>query len=268
MMSISAELDAPIVLKADDVARFDDFGFVYLRNVLSPKTVTRYEPEITQKVVELNTMHLPLEERSTKDKAFLQVTNLWQHTERAREFVFSRRLAQVACDLLGVQSVRLYHDQALYKEPGGGITPWHADQYYWPFSSDRICTVWVPLQPTPAEMGPLEFAAGSQHLDFGRDLGISDHSEAQLQAELTRQHYQVISEPYELGDVSYHLGWTFHHAQSNRSSSPRCVMTIIYMDAEITVSEPINDQQRWDLANWMPGTTIGNVPSTDLNPIL
>lgn len=58
------------------------------------------------------------------------MTNLWQHSERAHELVFSRRLAQIAAELLRVDGVRLYHDQALYKEPGGGITPWHADQYY------------------------------------------------------------------------------------------------------------------------------------------
>jgi len=31
---------------------------------------------------------------------------------------------------MGVQGVRLYHDQALIKEPGGKPTPWHQDYYY------------------------------------------------------------------------------------------------------------------------------------------
>ena len=65
--------------------------------------------------------------------------------------------------LLGVAGVRLYHDQSLYKEPGGGITPAHADQYYWPLASDRIVTAWIPLQPVPEDMGPLAFYAGSHH---------------------------------------------------------------------------------------------------------
>ena len=63
--------------------------------------------------------------------------------------MFSRRLAGVAAKLLGVYAVRLYHDQALYKEPGGGIIPWHADQYYWPLSSDRCVTIWLPLDGPP-----------------------------------------------------------------------------------------------------------------------
>jgi hypothetical protein len=45
-------------------------------------------------------------------------------------------------------------------------------------------------------------------------------------------------------------------------------MTIIYMDADITVAEPVNEPQRADLSNWMPGTAVGAVPDTPLNPVL
>ena len=73
--------------------------------------------------------------------------------------------------------MRLYHDQALYKEPSGGITPWHADQFYWPLASDKCCTVWCPLQDISYSMGPLAFAKQSHLHDFGRSVGISDESE-------------------------------------------------------------------------------------------
>ncbi len=45
-----------------------------------------------------------------------------------RKFVFGTRLARIAAELMGVRGVRIYHDQALCKLPGGGPTPWHADQ--------------------------------------------------------------------------------------------------------------------------------------------
>jgi ectoine hydroxylase-related dioxygenase (phytanoyl-CoA dioxygenase family) len=250
------------------VRHFSDQGFVKLPGVLNPATVTAYEPEITSKVIELNTQHLSLAERDTYGKAFLQVTNLWQHSETVRELVFSQRLAGIAATLLGVESVRLYHDQALYKEPGGGITPWHADQYYWPLSTDRMVTVWLPLQETPAEMGPLAFAAGSHRFEYGRDLAISDESERELQKSLARQDFPLVDTPYRLGDASFHGGWTFHRASPNRSATPRRVMTVIYMDADITVSEPTNDFQRADLKDWMPGTEIGATPRSPLNPVL
>lgn len=115
---LSTELDTPYELAEDAVERFRHDGFVHLHDVLSAETIERYGEEITAKVVELNTMHLPLEERSTYDKAFLQVTNIWTQSEVSRKLVFSRRLAQIATELLGTEGVRLYHDQAAASRPG------------------------------------------------------------------------------------------------------------------------------------------------------
>lgn len=263
-----SELETDYSLDRASVADFAEHGFVKLKRVLSPETIAAVEQEITGKVIELNTQHLPLEERNTYDKAFLQVTNLWQDSEQVLEFVSSPRLARIAAQLLGVRSVRLYHDQALYKESGGGVTPWHADQYYWPFSTDRCVTVWIPLQETPLEMGPLAFAAGSHRFEHGRDLPISDESERVLQEALAEQAFPDIVEPYELGEVSYHLGWTFHHAPANQTDVPRRVMTIIYVDADMEIAPPVNKAQEADLAAWLPGNTSGDKISSPLNPIL
>jgi ectoine hydroxylase-related dioxygenase (phytanoyl-CoA dioxygenase family) len=264
----AVDVESPYPLDPDAARRFAEQGFIRLRDVLSPATIRQFEPEITSKVIELNTLHLPMEERSTYQKAFLQVTNLWQHSEVVRQLVFSRRLARVAAELLGVDGVRLYHDQALYKETGGGITPWHADQYYWPFSTDRCCTVWIPLQETPVEMGPLSFATASHEFEFGRDLQISDESEARMQEALAQQGFEVSVEPYGIGDVSFHLGWTFHRANPNRTELPRRAMTIIYLDADMKVAVPTNENQAGDLASWMPGAQPGDVPNSPLNPEL
>lgn len=40
----------------------------------------------------------------------------------------------------------MYADQALYKEPHGGYTPWHCDAFYWPLATDKALTAWIPLQ--------------------------------------------------------------------------------------------------------------------------
>ncbi|MFD7155647.1 phytanoyl-CoA dioxygenase family protein [Kribbella sp. NPDC059898] len=266
---MTTELDTPYdTLPPTATADFTRDGFVHLSGVLSPETIAEYEPTITSEVIRLNTQHLPLAERDTYGKAFLQVMNLWRQHEKVKELVFSRRLAGIAAQLLGVHSVRLYHDQALYKEPSGGITPWHADQYYWPLSSDRCVTIWLPLQETPLEMGPLAFARGSHNFAFGRDLGISDESEERLAQAVAEQKFEDVVEPFALGDASFHRGWTFHHAGPNRGSVPRRVMTVIYLDADVRITEPTNEFQRNDIASWMPGAQIGQVPQTPLNPVL
>jgi hypothetical protein len=255
-------------LREDAIDQFRRDGFIHLHRVVAPETLRRYADEITIKVLELNTMDLPLSQRSTYDKAFLQVANIWRQSNIVKELVFSRRLARIATELLGSNGVRLYHDQALYKEPGGGITPWHVDQYYWPLASPATVTAWIPLQDTPVEMGPLSFASGSHRFPFLRDLSISDASEQVIQEAMDRERYPYVERPFELGDVSFHNGYTFHRAPPNRSRQARQVMTIIYMERDIKVSEPTNDQQRGDLETWLPGTRIGATPDGPLNPVL
>lgn len=259
-------LDDLYEITSEHVERFNEQGFVKLTDVLTEEMVAYFEPEITETVIDLNTMHLPMDQRSTYNKAFLQVIDLWRHSPRAKEFVFAKRFAGIAADLLGVSGVRLYHDQALYKEAGGGITPWHADQYYWPFATDRCVTIWAPLQATPIEMGPLTFAAGSHRFEYGRDLAISDESESAMQIALTAENLQVVEEPYELGDVSYHLGWTFHHASPNTTDLARRVMTVIYMDADMPMGVPANDGQRAVLER--AGLSAGEVPDSSIKPLL
>ncbi|NUS38173.1 MAG: phytanoyl-CoA dioxygenase [Lysobacter sp.] len=262
------DLDRPYPLRDAQLEQFRHDGFIRLKRVFSPEALRLYGEEITRLTIALNTQTRPLEERSTYDRAFLQVMNLWEHDARVREFVFGRRLAQLAATLLQVDGVRLYHDQSLYKEPGGGITPAHADQYYWPLASDRCITAWVPLQAVPREMGPLAFYAGSQHVEFGRALGISDESEREITANMEAHGFPVSDAPFELGEVSFHLGWTFHRAGANRSSQPRSVMTMIYMDRDMRLKAPENDMQRQDHATWCPGARAGEVIDTPKNPVL
>ncbi|WP_129790717.1 phytanoyl-CoA dioxygenase family protein [Sphingosinicella sp. CPCC 101087] len=265
---MSIDLDRPYSVSAAQVAAFRRDGFIRLKNVFNAEELAHYGEEITRLTIALNTQTLPLEERSTYDKAFLQIMNLWEHGGLAREFVFGKRLAQIATDLLGTRGVRLYHDQALYKEPGGGITPAHADQYYWPLETDRTITAWVPLQAVPQEMGPLAFFAGSQEVEFGRDLGISDESERAITEDMERHGFRLFDAPFDLGEISFHLGWTFHRAGPNRTDRPRSVMTIIYMDRDMRLKAPTNHMQQADWERWCPGAAVGEVIDTPNNPVL
>lgn len=262
------DLDSPFRLTPAQIDSFREQGFVKLKHVLSCETIGYYGEEITRLTLELNTQKAPLAERNTYDRAFLQVANLWQSSCRVREFVMGQKLARVAAQLLSVSGVRLYHDQALYKEPHGGITPAHADQYYWPFATDRSITVWIPLQDVPQTMGPLAFFAGSHKAQMGRDLPISDASERTVTAAMESHHFDMVEEPFELGDVSFHRGWTFHRAGSNTSVLPRAVMTMIYMDQQMRFADTLNSVQERDGAHWCPGVRPGQLIDTPLNPVV
>ena len=125
---MAADLDRPYPLEPEQIERFRSDGFVRLKGVFGPEELGRYGPQIERLTLERSKGKPPVAERSTYGKAFLQVTNLWEQSDAARDFVFGKRLARIAAELLEVEGVRLYHDQSLMKEPGGGFTPAHADQ--------------------------------------------------------------------------------------------------------------------------------------------
>lgn len=262
------DIDSLYPLSEAQIAQFRRDGFIKLKDVLEPDTLAHYGREITRLTIELNTQQRPLEERSTYDKAFLQVMNLWEQSPLVGRFVMGQRLGRLAAQLLEVDGVRLYHDQSLYKEPSGGITPAHADQYYWPLASDRTITAWIPLQAVPEDMGPLGFYARSQSVEFGRDLGISDESEEKISANMARHGFEFCSGAFELGEVSFHLGWTFHKAGANRSTQPRSVMTVIYMDSAMRLVPALNAIQSNDAAQWCPGVQPGELAASRKNPVI
>ena len=262
------ELEAEFTLPEAAVDFFRENGFIKLKNVLSPKLIQYMNETISAEVVRLNTQHLPMEERDTYGKAFLQIMNIWIKSPSVKEIVFSKRLAKIAADLMEVNGVRMYHDQALFKEPGGGHTPWHADQYYWPLASDNTVTAWIPLQKTGLELGPLEFSAQSQQLQEGRTLKISDDSEVLIQKKLTLHDFKKVVEPFESGEVSFHSGWVFHRAGANQTNQMRKVMTVIYMEKDMLLKEPGNENQQADWDTWCPGAVVGEVIDSPLNPIL
>jgi ectoine hydroxylase-related dioxygenase (phytanoyl-CoA dioxygenase family) len=262
------DLGGHFVLTAEQRAYFRENGYIKLKQVLRPETLEHFRRQISEQVRLLNTQHLPMEQRTTYQKAFLQISNIWEKSEIVREFVFAPKLARIAAELMGVSGVRMYHDQALYKEAGGGITPWHADQYYWPVSNDHTITAWIPLQATPLEMGPLAFARKTHRMAFGRDLEISDESEQKIQKSLKDAQADIDETPFDLGEVSYHLGWTFHRAGANRSAQPREVMTVIYVDEDIRLIEPKTKSHEADRHRWCPGVEIGGVLNGPLNPLL
>jgi ectoine hydroxylase-related dioxygenase (phytanoyl-CoA dioxygenase family) len=255
-------------LSEEQIAFYQEYKYIKLKDVLDQETLNYFNKIISEKVDEINEEDLPLAERTTYGKAFLQLFNLWTKDEKIKALVFSKRIAKIAADLMQVDGVRLYHDQALFKEAGGGITPWHADQHYWPLTSDKTITAWIPLQTTPLEMGPLEFSAGSHEILEGRELSIGDNSEQQIEKRLKVTNFEHVIEPFDAGEISFHSGWVFHRAGTNTTNQMRKVMTIIYMDKDMRLKKPSNDGQQNDWVTWCPGAKIGKVINTPLNPVL
>ena len=210
-----------------------------------------------------------MDERDTYGKAFLQIFNLWTLDDTVRRFVLAPRFAEVAARLLGVEGVRLYHDQALFKEAGGGITPWHQDQYYWPLDTDRTITLWMPLVDIEENMGMMQFASGAHRLGYITNKGISDDSEALYERFVAEEGLDIAeARTARAGDASFHAGWALHRAPPNRSSVRREVMTVIYFADGARITNPVRPEARGDLRAWLGNLPPGAAAATPLNPVV
>ncbi len=262
-------IDDPFALDALAVTDFQRDGHVAVRGLASAEEIGLYRPAIEAAVGKLALRMRPIAERDTYGKAFIQAHNLWTRSELIKAFVFSERFASVAAQLLGCSDVRLYHDQALFKEPGGGHTPWHQDQAYWPLDTRDTITMWMPLVDVPGDVGSMTFASGSQQRgDLGRFV-IGDESELRFgelveQLQLpTRTHGAM-----QAGDATFHQGWTLHCAPPNPTSLLRSVMTIIWFADGARVAADIGGARVFDHKIWLAGITPGELAAGPLNPLL
>ncbi|RFU85024.1 phytanoyl-CoA dioxygenase family protein [Streptomyces triticagri] len=262
-------LDSAFALDPAAVESFARHGHVRLSAVATPDEVPPYRDVISGAARRHSAETRPLEERDTYGKAFVQIENLWRVDQGVERFVTARRFAGIAARLLGVQHVRLYHDQALFKEPGGGPTPWHQDSVYWPLDTEDTVTMWMPLVDLAEDMGGMQFASGSHREKELATLGISDEAETHFARLLQDGRHPVTAvQPMQAGDATFHRGWTLHRAQPNRSATVREVMTVIYVADGARVAEPREPWHHSELASWMPGLGPGDPVASALNPLL
>jgi ectoine hydroxylase-related dioxygenase (phytanoyl-CoA dioxygenase family) len=267
--SFVPSLDSDYKISSDQINQYQQNGHILLRNVATEEELSIFKPVIEDVVHETAMKLKPLEERDTYGKAFIQVGNLWKHNAIIERFVLAKRFAKIAADLMEVDGVRLYHDQALFKEAGGGSTPWHQDQIFWPFDTDKTITLWMPLVPVSKEIGSMTFANESHKFGFISKELISDESNRTLKEfihknELEQVDYGALS----AGDATFHAGWTLHSAPGNPTPNMREVMTIIYFADGTRASEPDSNARKNDLASWLPGVLPGELAASPLNPLV
>lgn len=264
-MTFDTEVEVPPSL----VEAFQRDGHTCIRGLAGAGDVAAVRPAIEAAAAKRTEWVAPLDERDTYGKAFLQAMNLWRLDEQVQAFVFGRAFAKTAATLLGVDGVRLYHDQALIKEAGGGATPWHQDQRYWPLDTDQTITMWMPLVDVSPEVGTMIFASGSHRLGDLSGPVISDDSDAMFSAAVRERGLPEHTHgPLAAGDATFHGGWTLHRALANPTAAARPVMTVIYFADGAHVTEPADDIQRGDMALWLKGLKPGDLAASARNPVL
>lgn len=260
-------LDEPHPIDTELADGYRRDGHAVVRGLANAAEVAAYRPAILAACERLKYETRPLAERDTYGRAFLQYWGLMQEDERVRRFVLARRFARVAAELMGVPAVRVYHDQALFKEGGGGPTPFHQDQHYWPLATTDTITMWMPLVPVTEAIGSMTFVSGTHRLGFVGDFDISDESHAAVSRliadhRLAQHSYGALA----VGDATFHAGWTLHSAPGNPTDQVREVMTVIYYAADARCLAPRAHQNgEYDL--WLKGLKPGDVVAGEQHPI-
>lgn len=244
---------------------FRENGFIKLRGVLSPAATLR----LRQELVELLSATFDTVLDGGTMERFLSVELAWLHNRVLRDYVLSPRIAKIAADLLDVPRVRLYHDNAMSKEPGCGRTPWHYDDHHFPLATQDVVTAWVPAQPISPAMGPLAFARPIDVYKLVKNIAFNKFNTSYDRhvAEVFRDHAVAVDdEPFEIGEVSFHHNLCFHTAAANRTRQSRIVLAnTYYADGARVVDAPTMVSGDW--RKFIPDTEPGDIAASALNPV-
>jgi ectoine hydroxylase-related dioxygenase (phytanoyl-CoA dioxygenase family) len=255
----------------DQINSFRMNGFLILKNVFTRDEIEPFRWEIRKVSSELNQERRRLEDRDAYGKAFLQTLNLRLHSDGIMQLVSSRRIGKLVADLLGVNGVRIFHEQSLFKESSDGSnpTPWHQDQYYWPLKELTTCGFWLPLVDIVEGMGGMKWASGTHMHGFLGQHAISDESQAYYEDYIRAHNCQVVEGvPMSVGDISFHYGWTLHSAGANTSNVLREAMIGTYYADGMRVMQPTNSSQENDRVKYLGGRQPGELADSDLNRLI
>lgn len=264
-------------------------GHLRLNNVIDASEINAYRPFIVDAVNrKAEQQRLEVMAQIEAEENFSEHSSKWKILNNMRQFdpvvkrfVLARRFGKIAADVMGVDGVRVLLDQSFFKEPGGGNTAWHQDNYFTPLDSDNTVTIWIPLSNVSAEMAPMTFVSGShKHGYLGTstpvEADMEKFAESMVQKGFQLKNYGAI----KAGDVSLHSGWTLHSSGTNVSQQTREAMLIVYYadGAKISLPDVLPDaceEERFaaqmrqrNLGECLPGLKHGDLAQTDFNPII
>ena len=269
---MTRDADLPMLEPSYEVSsastdRFWDDGFVVLRGVLSAEEVAAYRRVIVKQAQA--DFDAAGEDALTFGGAFFQTLNLRTRSDAVAGFALSPRIGRIAASLLRVPGVRVYHDQALFKPPGGIASYWHQDQYFWPLETDRSLGLWMPLTDVTEDMGTMRYAAGSHRLgDLGQHT-IDAASERHFDALIETEGLAIKGTgAMRAGDCAFHLGWTVHGALANRSERLREAMVVTFYPDGTRVGALCNDYRVADARDHLGGGQPGALAAGPNNTLV
>ena len=244
------------------VEAFQRDGFVVVPDLLTPEEIARYDELVTAAVRDRTRDDVPLEQKSRYQQSFIQCMNLWEDHEEIRSLTFHPKIAQAAAELLQVDAIRVWHDQALYKQAGGRPTDAHQDHPYWPIEETASVTAWIPFQGSTLANGALGYLPGTHAIGLRRFVNIFFGEPRDLLSDPEVAGIEPVFVEVPAGSVAYHHGLTVHLAKPNTTDRDRAVHTVIYFPDGATRGYP-----HPHFAVDRGGIEVGQPIDSDVTPI-
>jgi len=258
-------------LSEQQIESYRQNGFLVIETFLSPDELVHWR-RVTQEAVDQRLAAGPsggITNQRDPDtyyaQVFTQCLKLADTHDGMRELMLDPRLGRLAATLAGVEGIRIWHDQALFKPPFGNPTAWHLDNPYWSFSSRDALSIWVALDPATRDNGCLYYLPGTHLTATYANAGIGSN-----QADLFKKYPEwrgitPVGCPCPAGAAVFHNGLTAHGAGANMTNRPRRAMTCAYMPDGST----FNGQQNILPDVYFHSLTVGDLLNDDIiNPLL
>lgn len=226
---------------AAHVESYQENGFVVVEDLLDADELAEWRDVVDEAVADRGRVAIPgfnalpdTGEKSYYEQVFTQRVNLWQTNDRMAKLVLDERIGEMAATLAGLDGVRIYHDQALIKEPWANPTAFHLDVPYWAFSSAQAISIWIALDDATMQNGCLMFLPGTHKAEKFDNVGIGASLGALFDVYPEWASIMPVAVPVRAGTCTFHNGLTAHGAGANMTPGRRRAMTAGFMPAGST----------------------------------
>ncbi len=262
-------------LTQEQIEFYRENGYIVIKDFLTPDELETWRRHVDDAVAQRDGRvtaggsrsadRVKDEESRHYDKVFVQRMNLWTDHAGMRELMFDPRLGKMAGALAGVDGMRIWHDQALIKQPWANPTGWHLDNPYWSYSSRAAITIWVALDDATLQNGCLYFLPGAHKTATFDNSGIGANISDLFEVYPQWAEFESAPAPMKAGSCSFHNGLMPHGAGANMTPGWRRAMTCAYMPDGST----FNGIQNVLPQDYFDSLEIGDVLDDDsINPLI
>lgn len=248
-------------ISQQQIDAYRENGFVIIKDFLTPEELERWRTAVDAAIDARGQERILGRQEKLADDAyynnvFIQRVNLWMDNEPIRNLILDSRIGRMAARLAGVDGVRIWHDQALVKQPWANPTGWHLDNPYWSFHSRDAITIWVALDDATLENGCLWFLPGTHKSATFDNVGIGPNIGDLFKVYPQWRAIKAVPAPMKAGSCSFHNALLAHGAGPNFTPGWRRAMTCAYMPDGSTFNGQQNILSKQQMAHLRIGDLL------------